>query len=118
MTRILQSLLIWMMIGVLSCASPGKAGQNASSQEGIDLAMPLIQAIEHYFIENDEYPSHLRLLIPEHLLSLPWEDLAEWQFKYATQRSGQSFILAFIPEPHQRCDYTTHTRWVCKDSTE
>lgn len=117
-TKMIQGSLACLLVVLCSCATSGKAGQNASSKEGMDMAMPLVQAIEHYFIENDQYPSHLKLLVPDHLESLPWEDLAEWQFKYVTQESGQTFILAFIPEPNQRCDYTTQTRWVCRDLAE
>ena len=105
-----------VFVSLISCASIGRAGENPSSEEGKTMATPILQACEHYFIENDQYPKRLHDLIPEHLESLAWEDLAEKQFKYASQNGGQSFILAFIPEPNQRCDYTTDTRWVCRET--
>lgn len=109
-------IFIWIIVLIVlsACASPGIPGKNPSSQEGMKLAKPIVMAIEHFNIEHNRYPKRLNELVPHQLESLPFEDLAEKQFQYQTFDTGQRFVLAFIPEANQRCDYEPQTRWVCR----
>lgn len=103
--------LCWLLS---SCVKGrGEAGENISSQQGFELAKPIIIAIEQFHIENNQYPTHLKELIPEHIEQMPWEDLAEYQFGYLASQG--SYEMTFVPEFKQLCSYTPIKRWTCQD---
>lgn len=106
--------LTFLVVGLLltSCVKGrGEAGENVSSQQGFELAKPVIIAIEQFHIENNQYPKHLKELVPEHIEHMPWEDLAEYQFAYLASKG--SYEMTFVPEFKQLCSYTPIKRWEC-----
>ena len=97
----------------LSACGSGRAGESSSSKEGFALAEPIIMAVEQYYIENNYYPQKLDILVPDHITSIPMDELGELQMRYRPWLKQSSYKFTFVPDDGQRCDYEPESRWIC-----
>ena len=121
---LVKKSFIALCILVLSLALSGarcgeKPGEGALAKKGFANAQPIIEALNQYYKEKNDYPQFLDDLAPKYLSEVP-RDENNNRFSYYPQTDKKSYELQFIYDAPVlgicKCTYYSNSkRWSCID---
>jgi hypothetical protein len=95
-----------------------KPGEGEVAKKGYTTAQPIIEALEKYLEENQDYPESLNKLQPKYIKELP-KDGNGIRYKYSYLDDKKTYILSFTYDGSgllgiNECSYYSNTKaWSC-----
>lgn len=96
--RTLLSLSILFILFLISSNILSSHVSNMQDKKVFNDGNHIVQALENYFIDNNQYPEKLDELVPKYIKNIPKIKTtnSEVDFNYFTKDSGNSYYLGFM----------------------
>ncbi len=106
--------LIALLLLVGCAGSKAGAGEGASNHPAVQLALPLIDAVEQYKSENGRYPADLEVLVPDYAEKIDQKALSRTTLRYRPWEQASSYRFEF-KRGKETCVWTPEELdWVCE----
>jgi hypothetical protein len=104
-----------LALALCACAGSGVKKSLSRDEPAARAAMPLVDAVEQYKIENGRYPSDLEKLVPDYAEKVDMAELEKLGLRYRPWQQSSSYRFTFR-SGSLSCTWTPEeAEWACDD---